>query len=83
MKKDRDTFMSEGVMFKREWLEDAQRYVWTSECGTMRAGRNVGKPTYWSMARDRIIGKEFASLKTAMLQAGMAAKQLQAAGDGA
>lgn len=81
MKKDRDTFMSEGTMFKREWLEDAQRYVWTSECGSMRAGRNVGKPTYWSMANDRIVGKEYASLKTAMLQAGLARKQLAAAGD--
>lgn len=73
--------MSDGAMFQREWLEDAQRYVWTSECGSMRAGRNVGKPTYWSMARGQVVGKEFASLKTAMLQAGIATRQLQAAGD--
>lgn len=71
MKRDRDTFRSDGVLFQREWIEDAQRYVWTSECGAMRAGRNVGKPNYWSIANDRIIGKEFASLKTAMLQAVM------------
>jgi hypothetical protein len=81
LKRDRDTFRSEGVLFQREWVADAQRYVWTSECGTMRAGRNVGKPNYWSMVNDWIVGKNFASLKTAMLQAVMHRKTLMEAAE--
>ena len=75
--RDRNTFITNGVMFKRDWLVTEQRYVWTSECGSMRAGRNVGKQTYWAQANDGLVGRDFMSLKSAMLRATMAVDEIK------
>lgn len=67
-----DVFQRDGVAWRCKWDADEQRYVWTSECGRFTAGRNVGAGHFWSRSGDRLIERQAASLRTAMLHATMA-----------
>lgn len=60
-------FSINGVTF-RCWVTDAgQRYEWRSTCGRYSAGRS-GKH-HWASINRRVIGDQFASLKSAMQMA--------------
>lgn len=69
--RDSDTFRTQtGVEWRRTWLPDEQRYEWATACRRGIAGRNEGLATCFGSRDGQIVGREFKSLKDAMLQAG-------------
>jgi hypothetical protein len=63
------TFAIGTTVFRCEVTADGQRFEWRSDDGQLVAGRNVGKGTHWARARGTVIGRNFATLRAAMLAA--------------
>jgi hypothetical protein len=58
-----------GVNFVCWVVDDGQRYEWRAPSFNLFAGRNEGRGTYWASHGSRVLGRNFTSLRLAMIAA--------------
>ena len=60
------TFSIADTLFRCHPSHDG-RYLWSSDDGVCRVGRNHGRETYWASCRGVTVGTQYRTLRRAML----------------